>query len=49
MQIVYFPFLTMGNPHEINLGNVKIWKLDITAGNYMPDANLRDQVKKRKF
>ncbi len=46
MQIVYFPFLTMGDLEEINLGEAKIWNFDKTAEKYIPDVNLRDQVKK---
>lgn len=46
MQIVYFPFIAMGNKQEIDFGFLKIWNFDLMSNTYITDANILSRVSK---
>jgi hypothetical protein len=46
MQIVYFPFISMGNEQEIDFGFLKIWNFDFMSNKYITDPKLLSRVSK---
>lgn len=44
MQIIYFPYLSLGEVDEINFGNVKVWNFDKKASQYITDIKLRAYI-----
>jgi hypothetical protein len=46
MQIVYFPFISMGNEQEIDFGFLKIWNFDFISKKYIADPKLLSRVSK---
>lgn len=45
-QIVYFPYLSMGELDEIDLGFLKVWNFDLKKDIYVKDATLLAKVEK---
>lgn len=45
MQIIYFPYISLGEKDEISFGNVKVWNFDKKASEYVPDEKLREYIK----
>jgi hypothetical protein len=45
MQILYFPYLMLGNLDEITYGNVKVWNFRKKADEYIQDEALRQKIK----
>jgi hypothetical protein len=46
MQIVYFPFISMGNEQKIDFGFLKIWNFDFMSKKYITDPKLLSRVSK---
>jgi len=46
MQIVYFPYLCLGNLDEVGFGDIKVWNFEKKAEEYIPDETLRKHIKK---
>lgn len=46
MQIVYFPYLFLGNLDEVGFGDIKVWNFEKKAKEYIPDENLRKHIQK---
>jgi hypothetical protein len=46
MQIVYFPYLAMGQKQEIDFGFLKIWNLDLMSKTYVTEPNLHSKLTK---
>lgn len=49
MQIVYFPYLFLGNLDEVGFGDIKVWNFEKKAEEYLPDNGLREHIKKIIF
>src|SRR5438552_7363901 len=45
MQIIYFPYLMLGNIDQISFGNVKVWNFQKKATEYIADETLRSKIK----
>jgi len=44
-QIVYFPYLSLGDRDELRLGNLAIWNADRMLNSRIPDKDMRDRVR----
>lgn len=49
MQIIYFPYLSLGEHEEINFGTAKVWNFQKKSAQYITDLKLRDYVEKIVF
>lgn len=45
MQLLYFPYLMLGNLDEITYGNVKVWNFRKKADEYIQDEALRQKIR----
>lgn len=46
MQIIYFPYLSLGRKEELDFGEVKVWNFELKASKYIPDEPLRSHIEK---
>lgn len=46
MQIVYFPYIFLGNLDEVSFGDIKIWNFEKKSEEYIPDVGLREHIAK---
>jgi hypothetical protein len=44
MQLVYIPYLSLGQTEEIDIGDVKVWNFDKKASQYISDEKLKQLV-----
>jgi len=45
MQIIYFPYLHLGELEEINFDGIKVWNFERKSADYIPDGTLREHIK----
>lgn len=46
MQIVYFPYLSLGRKEVVDFGEVKVWNFDLKASEFIPNEPLRSHIEK---